>query len=118
VVQDLVRRVAAAEHVDPHELGDEPEAWWLRTYGSEPRYDTLLEALAPTDGARQALLRGYFDPPPNAGGPVTPTVGHRLLARPVALGLIRLTITTNFDRLIERALDEVGVSPQIVSVPE
>jgi hypothetical protein len=118
VVADLIRRVAAAEQVDPDELGDEPEAWWLRTYGSEPRYDTLLEVLAPTDGARQALLRGYFDPAPNAGGPVIPTVGHRLLARLVAVGLIRVIITTNFDRLIERALDEVGVSPQVVSVPE
>lgn len=118
VVQDLIRRVAVAERVDPDELGDEPEEWWVRTYGSEPRYDTMLEVLAPTDGARQTLLRGYFDPPPDAGGPVTPTVGHRVLARLVAAGLIRVIVTTNFDRLVERALDEVGVSPQVLSVPE
>lgn len=118
VVQDLIRRVARAEGVDPADVDDEPEAWWTQTYGSEPRYDTLLEVLAPTDGARQALLRGYFDPPPTADGPVIPTVGHRLLARLVARGLIRVIVTTNFDRLIERALDEVGVSPQVISVPE
>jgi hypothetical protein len=118
VVQDLVRRVAQAEGVDPDELGDEPEAWWTRTYGAEPRYDALMEQLAPTDGARQALLRTYFDPPPTSDGPVLPTEGHRRLARMVAKGLIRVIITTNFDRLIERALDEVGISPQVVSVPE
>src|SRR5690348_16272880 len=47
VVQDLIRKVAAAEGVDPEDLGDEPDKWWSRSGRPEPRYDTLLEALAP-----------------------------------------------------------------------
>jgi hypothetical protein len=36
----------------------------------------------------------------------------------VAKGLVRVIITTNFDRLAEMALQEVGVQPQVISRPE
>ena len=32
------------------------------TYGREPGYDTLLADVRGTSNARQALLRGYFEP--------------------------------------------------------
>jgi hypothetical protein len=57
VVQELIRRVAAAAAVGTEELGDEPDKWWTHNGRHEPRYDTLVEALAPTDAARQLLLR-------------------------------------------------------------
>lgn len=31
---------------------------------------------------------------------------------------MRVVLTTNFDRLVERALEEAGVSPQVISRPE
>jgi len=63
------------------------------------------------------MLRDYFDPPPEKGGPALPTPAHEALANLCATGRIRLIVTTNFDRLIERALDAAGLSPQVISSP-
>lgn len=112
VVQDLVRKAAVAEGVDLDDLGVTPEQWWEQGGRPAPRYDTVLPALAPTDAARQALLRGYFDP---SGQSSAPTAGHDALARLCATGRVRLILTTNFDRLLERALDQAGLSPQVIS---
>ena len=46
-----------------------------------------------------------------------PTQAHRVLAQLCASGTIRLILTTNFDHLIERALDEAGVTPQVIVGP-
>ncbi len=94
-----------------------PELWWADRGRPEPRYDTLLAALASTDAARQALLRRYFDPPPTEDGPIHPTAGHEALATLCASGRLRLILTTNFDRLIERALEQAGVAPQVIASP-
>ncbi len=110
VTQDLVRKVALADGVLEEELGDTPECWWVSQGRSDPRYDTLLEAVAPSTAARQALLRHYFDPPPAEGGPILPTDAHRALARLCAAGRVRLVLTTNVDRLLERALKDAGAA--------
>lgn len=88
VVQDLVRKVAVVDGVDALQLGDAPEVWWEGRYGVEPRYDALLEVLAPTDAARRALLRQYFDPPRSSTGAIEPMDGHRALAALCAAGRI------------------------------
>ena len=115
VVQDLIRKVALAEGVDPSAIEEQPERWWASAARPEPRYDALMGALGPTAATRHALLRRYFDPSAEEGGPIRPTAGHLALAHLVASGLIRVLITTNFDRLIERSLEEAGVSPQVVT---
>jgi hypothetical protein len=117
VVQDLIRKVAIARGVDPEEVASDPEVWWSRQGNSEARYDTLLTALAPTDATRQAMLRNYFDPPPGSQGPVLPTAAHDALATLCVTGRVKLIVTTNFDRLMERALDRVGVSAQVIASP-
>lgn len=110
VVADLVRRVASATGAAMAELGDDPIEWWRRRQGSEPRYDQLLEQLCPTEPMRKALLRDYFEV-------AAPTSGHQELAELCREGRVRLILTTNFDRLIERALDEVGMTPQVIWEP-
>lgn len=89
VVEDLIRKVAVTEGVDLAALGQTPEEWWAIDGRPEPRYDTLLPALASTDAARQTLLREYFDPPPERGGPILPTdssIGDMgVLSAPVSL---------------------------------
>jgi hypothetical protein len=117
VTQDLIRQIAAADGADSPDLYDAPEKWWAKRGGPEPRYDVLVPALAPTDAARQTLLRRYFDPPAEEGGPIRPTRAHVLLAQLVAAGRVRVVLTTNFDRLIERALDAAGAPPQVLSRP-
>lgn len=116
VVIDLVRRVGIAEGI-PAELLQDPIGWWTSLGHAEARYDELLRALAPTDAARRALLRGYFDPPVGLGGPLLPTEAHRALAELVKVGRVRVIVTTNFDHLIEHALTDVGVAPQIIHNP-
>ncbi len=118
VVQDLIRKVATLEGVDTETLGDAPEAWWEGQGRGEPRYSALIEALGQNDAARQALLRQYFDPPPAGGMAMQPTAGHDALARLCAAGRVRVIVTMNFDRLIERALDRTGISPQVIATPQ
>jgi hypothetical protein len=117
VVQDLIRRVATSEGVDPEQFEAMPEEWWARQGRPDLRYDSLLEELASTDTARRALLRRYFDPPPDGAGPILPTAAHQSLAALCASGRVKVILTTNFDGLIERALEAVGVAPQVISSP-
>jgi len=114
VVQDLICKIACAEGADPTEFEDRPEDWWETKGRPEPHYDTLLQQLASTNAARQALLRRYFEVLPN-GTQIQPTAGHHALATLAASGRIRVILTTNFDRLIERALDQAGVAAQVIA---
>ena len=94
-----------------------PEAWYREKYDKEPDYSALLEDLAKTPAERQQLLRRYWEPTPEEReqGDKAPTAAHRAIAKLVADGYIKVIITTNFDRLIESALGEEGVQPQVLS---
>jgi hypothetical protein len=125
VVVDLVRRAAVANRPDDEAAvataTADPEAWWTEHGDGEPLgYSNLLAALAGTSAARQALLAGYFEPSEDdrEEGSRTPTAAHRAIADLAARGSVRVILTTNFDRLMERALEDVGLSPQVVHRPE
>lgn len=93
----------------------DPEKWWEANSTEPLGYSALLAAAAPKPASRQAMLAGYFEPEDgednNSKGP---TAAHRAIAQLVKRGSIRVILTTNFDRLTERALQEVGISPQVV----
>jgi hypothetical protein len=118
IVKDLVAKVAAIhEPDDPHAgaaAAAAPESWWEAKFGEPLGYSRLLAEVAPTPAARQALLAGYFEPEAGADGGKEPTAAHRALARLVRRGSIRVILTTNFDRLMERALEELGISAQVI----
>ncbi len=125
IVSDLVRRAATAKFPDDPAAGDaaaaDHEAWWSEHGdGQALGYSELLGALAPTPAARNALLSGYFEPTPEelADGRKAPGEAHRAVAGLIARGSVRVVVTTNFDRLLERALEAVGVQPQVISRPE
>ncbi|MGE0309807.1 MAG: SIR2 family protein, partial [Acidimicrobiia bacterium] len=44
-----------------------------------------------------------------------PTRAHHAIARLVARGTVRVVITTNFDRLLEQALQALGIEPIVVA---
>lgn len=90
--------------------------WYSRKFGSSPNYSELLARLATKPGDRQALLRSYFEPSEEEKkqGLKQPTKAHRAIADLVQRGYIRVIVTTNFDRLLESALKEVGVDPMVV----
>jgi len=122
VVLDLIRKVAALKGDDEaRDAATDPEGWWARQGYGDLRYDTLLEALAPSVAARRDLLHSYFEPADDEErglGIKLPTVAHRAIAEMVRSGHIRLIVTTNFDHLIEDALTAAGVTPQVVSRSE
>ncbi|MET9441094.1 SIR2 family protein [Streptomyces sp. NPDC006610] len=120
IVTDLVRRAAVARGADEELAAADPESWWARHGDGGPLgYSALLEALGDTPAARHKLLRGYFEPgdEDRQHGLKQPGAAHRAVARLVARGWVRVVLTTNFDRLVEQALEAEGVQPQVVHGP-
>ena len=80
--------------------------WYRSKFRREPDYSELLNELAKTPAERQQLLQGYFEPTEaeREEGRKEPTAAHRAIAALAARGFVRVIITTNFDRLMERAL--------------
>ena len=114
---DLVRKLAAAKGADPE---PDPAEWYSSTYGEPPQYSALLERLAPQPAERQSLLRSYFEASEEerAEGIKSPTAAHRAIADLVASGSIRVIVTTNFDRLIESALESAGITPLVIATSD
>ena len=117
IVLDLIGKLAAATNDAP---GPDLEQWYKEKYGKEPDYSSLLDSLAKTSTERQQLLRPYFEPTDQERQDdlKLPTKAHRAIARLVRQGFIKVIVTTNFDRLIEVALQEEGVSPEVLSSPD
>lgn len=111
ITLDLARRVAALKGEDT--AGD-AAAWYRKTYGEEPNYSVLLDAIASTPTERRAVLHAYIEPTDD-DPERRPTAAHRAIARLVAGGNLRVIITTNFDRLLEQALVAEGIEPTVIS---
>jgi hypothetical protein len=96
------------------------EAWFVRTFGEQPSYSRLLDELGKTPSERQAVLKSYIEPTPEEReeGKKLPTDAHRAIAGLVASGHIRVILTTNFDRLMESALEAAGVAPTVIASPD
>jgi hypothetical protein len=119
ITLDLVRRLATAR--DERAAAEpDPAGWYRATFGEEANYDTLMEALAPTEAMRAALLRGYFEPTAEERerGEKLPTPAHRAIARLARAGAVRVLLTTNFDRLLEQALEAEGEVPAVAYTPD
>lgn len=117
VTIDLIRKLAHLQNERCY--GDEIN-WYAKKYNKEPDYSELLPALASTSAAQQHLLKGYFEPTPEEReeGKKLPTLAHKVIAKLVAGGYIKVIVTTNFDRLLESALEAEGVSPVIIDSPD
>ena len=117
IVLDLIRQIAENEAEDP---GSDPAEWYRTKFGESPRYASILEELAPSPTERQAMLRRYVEATPDEReeGVKTPTEAHTAIAHLVRDGWVRVIVTTNFDRLLETALDVVGVIPIVISTAD
>lgn len=117
VVLDLIRKLASIEGDD---CEPDPEIWFSEKYGKYPDYSILLESLAKSPAERNRLLRSYFEPDQEEReqGIKQPTEAHNAIAELVANGYIRVIVTTNFDRLIEDALEAAGVTPTVISTSD
>lgn len=114
VTLDLIRRLAAILGEDS---ASDPVQWYRDRFDREPDYSALLEELAKTPTERQQLLRGYFEPSTNSteNSDRQPTDAHRAIATLVAEGYFRVILTTNFDRLLETALQDKNIAPTVLS---
>lgn len=116
VTLNLVRKLAELQG----EAADDPVAWYKERFQQEPSYSEVVNELAPTQDERRALLQGYFEPneQDREEGRKEPTAAHRAIARLCSKGYVRVIVTTNFDRLLERALEAEGVAPIVIDTPD
>lgn len=75
------------------------QEWFEASEFANHGYSEILQDLFPTIGERQQFLSKYFEGK-------EPRQSHRYIAEMVEKGLVKVILTTNFDRLIEQALDE------------
>lgn len=110
----LVRDLAVLQGQD---AGADPAAWYIAATGQEPDYSALLEQLARATGERRNLLERFFEPTAEEReeGLKRPTEAHRVVARLMARGYLRVVLTTNFDHLLEDACAEEGIAPVVIS---
>ncbi|MGB3208043.1 MAG: SIR2 family protein [Crinalium sp.] len=117
VVLDLIQKLAllSKETCDP-----DPEAWYRSKYQAEPDYAKLLHAIGQSPAERSQLLKRYFEPTEEEREQElkVPTAAHKAIANLVVNGYIRIIVTTNFDRLLEKALEAAGVYPTVISTPD
>lgn len=114
ITQDLIRRLAQVSGAD---MSGDPEGWYRKSFGEDPDYSSILERLSQSPAERCALLRSYFEPTAEqrAAGEKMPTRAHRAIAELMRRGTVRVVLTTNFDRLLEQALEAIGVVPDVIS---
>jgi hypothetical protein len=114
ITLDLVRRVALAQGVENQ---SDWAMWYREKNGEEPDYSALLAELAISPAERRSILHSYIEPDDEdrAEGKKLPTAAHHAIAGLVRDGYVRVIVTTNFDRLLENALREIGIEPTVVS---
>ena len=114
---DLIQKLASVLKEEPE---PEPETWFTSKFGTEPDYSELLDQLAKTATERQQLLRAYWEPTEEEReeGLKTPTAAHRAIAALASRGVVKVIITTNFDKLMEQALSATGVEAMVLSTSD
>ena len=114
ITLDLIQKIAKLKGED---VDSDPETWYRNKFKEGPDYSKLLKSLAPTQSERNALLRSYFEPNQDEleNGIKVPTKAHFAIASLVKSGYISVILTTNFDRLIEQAIEKEGIIPDVIS---
>lgn len=117
ITLDLAARLSKVLGED---CGEDAASWYETKFGKSPDYSELLDLLAKTPAERQQLLRQYWEPTEQERqeGAKLPSPAHRAIAELAAKGFVRVIITTNFDKLMESALQDAGVTPVVVSSPD
>jgi len=117
IIQDLIRKVA---HLRKETCDPDPDAWFTSIFDLEPNYSDVLDQIAKSSAERSQLLRGYFEPTEEelGEGLKQPSLAHKAIAQLIAKGYIRVVLTTNFDRLLEQALIEIGIHPVVISTED
>lgn len=109
ILEELCRQVMLVEK----KKHNNPIQWYEEYFSQPPAYDEVIKSLANTSSDRVNLLKGFFEPNEHDDDNAKkPTIAHKKIAKLVKGGYIKVIVTTNFDRLMELALDELKVSYQ------
>ncbi len=113
IVLDLIGQLASSLQEDPE---PDLETWYAAKFNEKPDYSKILEKLAKTPSERMNILKKYFEPTEEEKEQQlkVPTEAHKVIAQMVKLGYIKMILTTNFDRLLEKAIEDVGVTPDVI----
>ena len=117
VTMDLVRKLTVTQG-QPEADDETMVAWYREKYGCDPSYSSLIEELSFTAATERDLLAKYFEPDPERQDERQPTFAHKAIARLMAKGIVKVVLTTNFDRLLEQALAQVGLTLDVVITDE
>lgn len=115
----IVRLITRLAILKTGEIPTDPESWYHTYYNRNPNYSYIIEELTATPEERVNLLKPFFEATEEefADGLKKPTAAHRAIARLVQKGHVRVIVTTNFDRLMENALRELGIEASVISNP-
>jgi hypothetical protein len=109
VMRDGLRKLHNVENPDSEPVDDEAlDAWLAKTGREHMTYSDLLAAITPDAAVRREYLASFFE-----GKEPGPT--HEALAALADRGLVRVFVTTNFDRLLEHALQARGIEPVVIA---
>lgn len=114
ITQDLIRKLAKCED---EKIETSPELWYSNKYNIPPKYSDILNQTFKLPSERSNYLKQFFEPTSEEKeqGLKVPTVAHNSIAKLVKKGFIKVVITTNFDRLLEYALEGENISPNVIS---
>lgn len=109
ILKELCRRIMELKK----EQHEDPIKWYENYFSKPAAYDEVIEMLAKTSTERVSLLAEFFEPKEDDEDDTKkPTIAHKKIAKLVKDGYIKVIVTTNFDRLMEQALDELQVPYQ------
>ncbi|MBI1939475.1 MAG: SIR2 family protein [Ignavibacteriales bacterium] len=114
IIQDLIQKLA---QLNNEKIETSPEEWFVKKFSKSPNYSDLLNEVFKTSAERSNFLKQYFEPSETEReqGLKVPTKAHNAIAKLVKEGFIKIIITTNFDRLIETALEKENIVPNVIS---
>ncbi len=114
VVCDLINKLARLHGENP---GEKCWEWYEKKFDKPADYSDLLDFLADTPTQRAKLLTSYFEPndEEKKSGKKLPTPAHKAIAKLIEQKFVKVIITTNFDRLLEKALSDLNINPRVVS---
>ena len=84
---------------------EEIEKYYKEKYEDRFGYSEIMGQLFPSNEEQRDYLKSFFKG-------ISPGEAHRLIAELVKERLIKYIVTTNFDTLIEAALDDIGLKSQ------
>lgn len=116
IILDQVKQLAVIHKEEP---GEDLVQWYTDKFKMAPDYSDILESVTSTAEERINVLKRYFEPTEEEfeEGLKRPTAAHRAIAKLIKLGIFKVVVTTNFDRLLENALKDEGIEPVVISSP-